>query len=72
MTDDSAAFGVIRYATYLEAAAQEIKKTRSGERSRLKLLAAGARLLDSTDYREMMGEEVATEAGVAKGTFYIY
>ncbi|ODT89946.1 TetR/AcrR family transcriptional regulator [Phenylobacterium sp. SCN 70-31] len=72
MTDDSAAFGVIRYATYLEAAAQEIKKTRSGERSRLKLLAAGARLLDSTDYREMMVEEVATEAGVAKGTFYIY
>ena len=72
LADYAADFGVIRYATYLEASAQEIKKTRSGERSRLKLLAAGARLLDSTDFREMMVEQVAQEAGVAKGTFYIY
>jgi AcrR family transcriptional regulator len=62
----------IRYAAYLEALAQEIRKKRTGERSRLKLLAACARLLDTTDFRDLLVEQIAQEAGVAKGTFYIY
>ncbi len=72
MADFTGELSVIRYATYLEALAQEIKKKRSGERSRLKLLAAAARTLDATDYRELLVEEVCQSAGVAKGTFYIY
>ena len=36
---------VIRFATYLQAMAQEITKKRSAEKSTLKLLAAGARLV---------------------------
>jgi len=69
---DFGELGVIRFATYLQAAAAEIKKARSGPKSRLKLLAAGARLLDATDYRDLLVEDVCAEAGVAKGTFYIY
>lgn len=65
-------FQVVRFATYLSAMAQEIKKNRSGDKSRLKLLAAAARVLDTTDYRELLVENICLEAGVAKGTFYIY
>jgi AcrR family transcriptional regulator len=69
---DFGELGVIRFATYLQAAATEIRKARSAQKSRLKLLAAGARVLDSTDYRDILVEDVCHEAGVAKGTFYIY
>ncbi len=72
MTADRLDFEVIRYATYLSAAAQEIKKSRSGEKSRLKLMAAAARVLETVDYRDLLVESVCQEAGVAKGTFYIY
>jgi AcrR family transcriptional regulator len=63
---------VIRFATYLAAMADEIQKNRSGEKSRLRLLAAAARLLESIHYRDLLVEEICQEAGVAKGTFYIY
>ncbi len=72
MSQDHLQFEVIRYATYLSAAAQEIRKARSGEKSRLKLMAAAARVLETVDYRDLLVESVCQEAGVAKGTFYIY
>jgi AcrR family transcriptional regulator len=65
-------FEIIRYATYLSASAQEIRKSRSGEKSKLKLMAAAARVLETVGYRDLLVEAVCQEAGVAKGTFYIY
>ncbi len=62
----------IKFTTYLEALGVEIRKARSGEKTRLKLLAAGARLLDTVGYRDMNVEDVSADAGLAKGTFYIY
>lgn len=62
----------IRFSTYLEALALEIKKSRSGEKSTLKLMAAGARLLDSVGYRDLNVENICNEAQLAKGTFYLY
>ena len=62
----------MRYADYLQGSADGIGRSRSGEKSRLKLLAAGARQLDVTSYRDLLVESVCQAAGVAKGTFYIY
>jgi AcrR family transcriptional regulator len=62
----------IRFATYLEAMAAEIRATRSGEKSRRKLFAAAARLLDSVVYRDLNVEDISAEAQLAKGTFYVY
>ena len=62
----------IRFATYLEALATEIRATRSGQKSRLRLFAAAARLLESTGYRDLNVEDISTEAELAKGTFYVY
>ncbi len=62
----------IRFATYLGALAGEIRKPRSGERTRLKLLAAAALLLEDVGYRDLNVEEISAAAGLAKGTFYIY
>ncbi len=64
--------GAIRFASYLEARALDIQKGQRGERSRLKLMAAGLRLLDNCGFQELKIEEVSIEAGLAKGTFYIY
>lgn len=64
--------GAVRYATFLEASALEVAKGQRGERSRLKLLAAGGRLLDRCNFQELKIEDVCVEAGLAKGTFYIY
>jgi len=63
---------VIRFATYLSALADEIRKNRSGEKSRLRLMAAAARLLENISHRDLLVEQICREAGVAKGTFYIY
>lgn len=62
----------LRYGAYLEALASEIRKSRSGEKTRLRLLAAGARLLERSGYRDLNVEEVSAETEMAKGTFYIY
>jgi AcrR family transcriptional regulator len=62
----------IRFATYLAAAAQDVSGRKKGEKSRLRLLAAGAKLLDTIPYRDLGVEDVTTEAQLAKGTFYIY
>lgn len=72
MTSPYPEINVVRFAAYLAALAGEIRKARSGERSRLKLLAAAARLLETVNYRDLLVEQVCQEAGVAKGTFYIY
>lgn len=62
----------IRFSSYLEALALEIKKSRSGEKSTLKLMAAGARLLENVGYRDLNIENICAEAQLAKGTFYVY
>jgi hypothetical protein len=72
LSADRLDFEVIRFGAYLAAAAQEIKKTRSGEKSKLKLMAAATRVLENVSYRDLLVESVCQEAGVAKGTFYIY
>ncbi len=63
---------VIRFSSYLEALALEIKKSRSGEKSTLKLMAAGARLLEDVGYRDLNIEKICANAQLAKGTFYVY
>ena len=60
------------FSERLAALAAGVRKTRSGERSRLRLLAAAARLLDQVHHRDLLVEQICQEAGVAKGTFYIY
>jgi AcrR family transcriptional regulator len=62
----------IRFATYLGTLANEIRKARSGEKTKLKLMAAAALLLEDVGYRELNVEEICAAAGLAKGTFYIY
>lgn len=62
----------IRFSSYLEALGLEIKKSRSGERSTLKLMAAGARLLEHVGYRDLNIQDICAEAKLAKGTFYVY
>jgi AcrR family transcriptional regulator len=64
--------GSVRFSTYIEASALDLDKGQRGERSRLKLMAAGARLLDRCSFQDLKIEDVSIEAGVAKGTFYIY
>lgn len=65
-------FQVIRFANYLEAMALDGKRGTRGERSKLRLLATGARLLDACGYQDLKIEDVAAAARLAKGTFYIY
>ena len=62
----------IKFSSYLEALAQEIRRSRSGEKSRLKLLASGARRLEAVGFRDLLVEDVCRDADLAKGTFYIY
>lgn len=60
------------FSEHLAALPAAVRKVRSGERSRLRLLAAAARLLDQVHHRDLLVEQICQEAGVAKGTFYIY
>jgi len=69
---DGGSLAGIRFATFLEALAGEIRVTRSGEKSRLKLFAAAARLLEAVGYRDLNVENISAEARLAKGTFYVY
>lgn len=60
------------YARHLSVRANAITTSRSGERTRLRLLAAGADLLKRTSYRDLSVAAVSDRAGQAKGTFYLY
>lgn len=62
----------LRFALFLDRQWQGIKKSRSGDKSRLRLAAAGAGLLDATSYRDLNVEDICAAAELAKGTFYIY
>jgi AcrR family transcriptional regulator len=62
----------VRYAAYLQAQSSEIKGTRSAKKTRLRLLAALARLLEQADFNDIKVEDITREAGLAKGTFFIY
>lgn len=69
---EPAAWEGVRFSAYLQALSLQITKVRSGEKTKLRLLAAGATLLDSTGFRELNVEDVSKSAGMAKGTFYIH
>lgn len=62
----------IKFATYLEVQAQEIKGTRSAKKTRLRLLAALARLLEEARFGDIKVVDITKAAGLAKGTFFIY
>ncbi len=62
----------VRFWAYLEAQVGDIRKNRSGEKSTLKLLAAGGRLLETNSFRDLKVGAICDEAGLAKGSFYIY
>jgi len=62
----------IHFYAYQEAAASAIKKVRSGEKTQLRLLASGARLLENHTFQDLQIEQVSADAGMAKGTFYIH
>lgn len=62
----------VRFAAYLQALANEIRKTRSGEKTTLRLLAAGAKLLEAVSYRDLNIDDICADAALGKGTFYIY
>ncbi len=60
------------YARDITSRANAITRIRSGERTRLRLLAAGAELLQRVSYRDLNVAAVSKAAGQAKGTFYVY
>lgn len=60
------------YARDIASRANAITSSRSGERTRLRLLAAGAELLQRVSYRDLNVAAVSKAAGQAKGTFYVY
>ncbi|MBM4186669.1 MAG: TetR/AcrR family transcriptional regulator [Gemmatimonadetes bacterium] len=62
----------LTYARHLAVRANLITRGRSGERTRLKLLAAGANLLDRLSYRDLNVAAITRQADSAKGTFYVY
>lgn len=62
----------LRFSAYLQGLSGEIKKARSGDKTRLRLLASGVNLLEDVGFREVSVEDVCSRAGLAKGTFYIY
>lgn len=65
-------FKPIRYATYIEAEIQEMKKGSGGKRTALRLMAAMARLLETASYDDIKVLDVCKRAGTAKGTFFIH
>lgn len=48
------------------------RKTEKGEKTKQKLYTAAASLFSQHDFREVTVDRIVEEAGVAKGTFYIY
>ena len=61
----------VKFATYLEAQAAEIPGVRNSKRSRLKLLAALARLLEHAEFKDIKVQDITADAGLAKGTFFV-
>lgn len=53
-------------------AAQEGLGKTKGEKTRVRLMASGCELLQTTNVESLMISRVSSEAGVAKGAFYIY
>lgn len=60
------------YARHLLSRANAITSSRSGERTRLRLLTSGAELLQRVSYRDLNVAAVSRSADQAKGTFYVY
>ena len=60
----------LSYGDYLERQIGEAK--RKGERTRLTLVAAAARLLDHVGYRDLRVSDVNEAASVSNALFYVY
>ncbi|MYJ25195.1 MAG: helix-turn-helix transcriptional regulator, partial [Holophagales bacterium] len=62
-----------RPAAFHEAlAAEEGLRKAKGERTRVRLMASGCELLQTTNVDSLMISRVSSQAKVAKGAFYIY
>lgn len=48
------------------------RKTTNGEKTKQKLFSSAARLFNQYDFKEVTVDKIVEDAGVAKGTFYIY
>lgn len=62
----------VRFSAYLQALSSEIRKARSGEKTKLRLMSAGVALLEDCGFRDLNVEDVSRSSGMAKGTFYIH
>lgn len=60
------------FRTRLAAQVAAISAARSGERTALRLMIEGVKLLDTRGYRDLNIDEVVQAANVAKGTFYVH
>lgn len=61
----------VRFAHYLEAKAMGLPGKRSGSKTRLKLMAATADLLETRIFVDLNVIDICERACVAKGTFYL-
>lgn len=61
----------VRFAHYLEAKAMGLPGKRSGPKTRLKLMAATADLLETQLFVDLNVIDICERASVAKGTFYL-
>ena len=61
----------IKFAHYLEAKARGVPGKRSGRRTRLRLMAATADLLEEMTFDTVNVIDICNAADVAKGTFYL-
>ena len=61
----------IRYSDYMEAKALS-EPTRSAKRTKLRLKASIARVLDKTDFNDVRVSDICKATGASQGTFYLY
>ena len=61
----------IKFLYYLEAQLSAFSNKRSGSKTRLNLLVATAKLLESEVFSDINVQEICSQADVAKGTFYL-
>ncbi len=69
-SNDVVAAAPLSYSEYLESQVQGAG--RKGERTRLSLKAAAARLLDRVGYRDVRVSDINEQANVSNALFYVY
>lgn len=63
---------VIKFATYLDVQIQEIRLQRSKKKTRMRLLSAMAKMLETMPHHEIMVDDVCKFSDLGRGTFYLY